>query len=373
MKIAILTLPLHTNYGGILQAYALQTVLEGMGHEVVLIRKKDPEPFDIFKHPYRLLRRTAKKILRWRTTDFFIEKHRFESYIERTTDARNFINDNIRSQYFDSWSEIGDWGLDAIVVGSDQIWRPLCFGQAISHAFLDFAEGMDIRRVAYAASFGTDKWEYSEEQTAVCRGLLAEFDAVSVRERSAVSLCEKYLGVRPEFVLDPTLLLDESDYLKFLPSDSSFVGGRVFKYVLDRTAEADAIAMSFESQGRQVVSMVSSDCVFDRNSRQKPAPVGEWLGAIRSSEFVLTDSYHCVIFSILFRKKVIILQNSWRGNTRLKSLLSILGLSERVIVSLDDYQQKRTLLSGDLDWDEIESRLNNFRALSRVFLKNSIS
>ena len=95
---------------------------------------------------------------------------------------------------------------DAFVVGSDQVWRPR-YNAYIPNLFLDFTEGMSVKRIAYAASFGTDQWEFSAEQTTISSFLAKKFDIVSVREASGIQLCKQNLGVDAIQVLDPSLLL----------------------------------------------------------------------------------------------------------------------------------------------------------------------
>ena len=167
MRIGILTLPLHTNYGGILQAYALQTVLERMGHDVCLIEKKrQPLRLPLWKAPLSYGKRIVKNLTGHPFPIFYEKKmNREEPIVRQNTDK--FINKYIKRRIVDDFSDIKETDFDAIVVGSDQIWRPKYF-QEIEHTFLDFTEGWNIKRIAYAASFGTDKWEYTPEQTERC-------------------------------------------------------------------------------------------------------------------------------------------------------------------------------------------------------------
>ena len=131
-----------------------------------------------------------------------------------------FIKKWIHRDFFTSYYNISQEKYDAIVVGSDQIWRKqyVCesFKLPIESSFLDFAKHWDIKRISYAASFGTEEWEYNDEQTKNCRVLIQLFDNVSVREKSGVALCKDYLQHNAKVVLDPTLLLKKNDYLKLL-------------------------------------------------------------------------------------------------------------------------------------------------------------
>src|SRR5690606_30541311 len=124
----------------------------------------------------------------------------------------------------------------AVVVGSDQVWRPR-YSPNIYNFFLDFLKNNStIKKVAYAASFGTEDWEYTEEQTREARELIKHFNAVSVRESSGVLLCDKYLNRKDAVhVLDPTLLLKAEDYNQLINKTKKEIG--LFTYVLDETKE----------------------------------------------------------------------------------------------------------------------------------------
>ena len=209
MRIGILTLPLHTNYGGILQAYALQTVLERMGHEVVV--------FDTPKNKVlEILGRFFHKLFALNLINSFVNKHDnlLKAIISRK--ITSFVRKNINLKKVRGFGSLREDDFDAIVVGSDQIWRAVYFPrwleQPLDNAYLSFTNGWNIKRISYAASFGTDEWEYTDKQTGICRECIKEFDAISVREESGVDLCKKYFGVNAQQVLDPTMLLDSVDY-----------------------------------------------------------------------------------------------------------------------------------------------------------------
>ena len=102
---------------------------------------------------------------------------------------------------------------DAYVVGSDQVWRPN-YNPFMKAMFLGITEREDVKRIAYAASFGTSKWEFSPQMTSECAVLAKKFDMITVREKSGVDLCREYFGVEATWVLDPTMLLNREDYEK---------------------------------------------------------------------------------------------------------------------------------------------------------------
>ena len=219
MKIGILTLPLHTNYGGILQAWALQTVLERMGHEVkVLSRDKKYKLTPFFwlvRVPSRIIRRMfGKKVGILNEVYYNKVQEQIRVNIEPT--INQYVHRDKR--YLD---KISEKDYDCFVVGSDQIWRPKyiksTLKSTIENAFLGFAKEWNVHRISYAASFGTDEWEYTPEQTMIVRELIKKFAAVSVREKSGRDLCQKNLGINAEHLLDPTMLLSKEDWLNLVP------------------------------------------------------------------------------------------------------------------------------------------------------------
>jgi len=199
MNIIILTQPLGNNYGGLLQAFALQRVLKKLGHSVLTedrIKNFDKRPIWMkilsriksIIDPYYKTEKKVRIVSKY--TDQFISK-----YIDRTEPV-----------YSTTKEELQKYHANAYVVGSDQVWRP-SFSRGIFNYFLDFVNDDNTKRISYSASFGTDIWEFNTEQEKKCKDLLLKFDAVSVREDSAVALCQEHFNVKPEVVLDPTLLL----------------------------------------------------------------------------------------------------------------------------------------------------------------------
>ncbi|WP_165470899.1 polysaccharide pyruvyl transferase family protein, partial [Klebsiella pneumoniae] len=151
--------------------------------------------------------------------DKFIDK-----YIERT--------EELDYSSFKAYFEINKY--DAIFVGSDQVWRPK-YAPHLNSYFLGFLDiDSKTKKISYAASFGSDEWEYSPEQEYECKNLAKRFDAISVRESLAVDMCNDHFDVAAQHVLDPTMLLTKEDYIelfkdKNLPDNN----GKIFNYTLD--------------------------------------------------------------------------------------------------------------------------------------------
>lgn len=370
MRIGIITLPLHTNYGGILQAYALQTVLERMGHDVCLIEeRRKPLSLPLWKAPLSYGKRILKNIFGHPCPIFYERKINRETPIVRQNTDK-FINRYIKRRIVDCFSDLNESDFDAIVVGSDQIWRPKYFPN-IEHAFLDFAKDWNIRRIAYSASFGTDEWEYTIEQTRQCKELICKFDDVSVREMSGVDMCLKHLGIKAEHVLDPTMLLSKEDYIQILESAHTPKSkGTLLNYILDETPEKSVIIENI-AQEKGLKSFRVNSKVEDNkaklNERIQP-PLEQWLRGFYDAEFVVTDSFHACVFSLIFNKPFIAIGNVDRGLSRFNSLLTMFGLEKRIITNVTD-----VVISSGMDWSRVNKILNDKILMSKNFLINSLS
>lgn len=370
MRIGILTLPLHTNYGGILQAYALQTVLERMGHDVCLIEKKrQPLRLPLWKAPLSYGKRIIKNLTGHPYPICFEQKiNREEPLVRQNTDK--FVNKYIKRRFVDDFSEIGKDDFDAIVVGSDQVWRPKYFIDGIENAYLTFAKEWNIRRIAYAASFGTHKWEYSSEQTTSCRRLLKNFDAVSVRESSAVTLCREHLGVDVKRVLDPTMLLSTNDYMKLFDANGTpKSNGNLLCYIIDETPEKMSFVNKIAQERGLIPFRVNSkveNLIAPLQERIQP-PVEQWLRGFYDADFVVTDSFHACVFSILFNKPFFVLGNEKRGLSRFSSLLGMFGM-ENLLVTNKDLNEKQ----NDIDWARVMSLLAEEKKKAINFLNENL-
>ena len=354
MRIGIITLPLNTNYGGILQAYALQTVLERMGHDVCLIEeKRKPLSLPLWKAPLSYGKRILKNILGHPCPIFYERKVNREIPIVRKNTDR-FINKYIKCRIVDSFSDLNESDFDAIVVGSDQIWRPKYFPH-IEHAFLDFAKDWNIRRIAYAASFGTDDWEYDSKQTSECGSLLRMFDAVSVREDSGVDLCKRYFGVEAQHVLDPTMLLIKENYIKlFEAANTPKSNGNLLCYILDETEEKTALIKRIADEKGLIpfnVKSISDDINSPLYERIQP-PLEQWLRGFYDADFVITDSFHACVFSIIFNKPFLAIGNSKRGMSRFKSLFEVFRFTNFIVTDCIQFCQDE-----DINWCEVNEQL----------------
>lgn len=328
MKIGILTLPLHTNYGGILQAYALQTVLERMGHDARHIEIKpflSKSEFGRFKHKFS----PYKKMLKLIAVPDSKSKN-----IGRYTWL--FVYKHIKIDEYSSIAEIPEGKYDAFVVGSDQIWRKYYVDMSdkfnMQNAFLNFTDGWNVKRISYAASFGTDKWECDETETGQLQRIAQSFDAISVREASGVELCRQNLHCDAVHLIDPTMLLDRNDYERLIKGKKERLQG-IMTYILDENQKKTNVIEQLKSTlGKPTFSSNIPDNKRDyRTCGVIQPPVEDWLRGFRDADFVITDSFHACVFSIIFNKPFVVIINKERGASRIMSLLNMFKQTHRIV------------------------------------------
>lgn len=382
MKIGILTQPLHANYGGLLQNYALQQVLLRAGHEV--------ETIDWYPS-YNSLRERLYRVKRAMLSVFFPEKYPKLRY-RITEEERNVIQRNTNhfiSTYINHTEKVSseegfitkakEGNYAAYVVGSDQCWRPR-YNAFLSSMFLDFVKGEKTKRIAYAASFGTDQWEFTQEKTSICAPLAQNFDFVSVREDSGVKLCKEHLGVNAVHVLDPTLLLTKEDYIHLIEAEKEPKSqGTLFNYILDpdsvKSAFINRVAKERELKSFQVLPKCQEetrtkqdvknhieDCVFPG--------VTTWLRAFLDAEMTIVDSFHGMVFSIIFNKPFWVIGNANRGMSRFTSLLKMFHLQDRL---LDANQLQEVDINRPIDWASVNTILEQKRDECKNLLLTEIS
>ncbi|WP_018626103.1 polysaccharide pyruvyl transferase family protein [Niabella aurantiaca] len=373
MKIGILTLPLHGNYGGNLQAFALMNYLKYAGHEPVLVGLADETAHgkNLRSRIKRSVRKgvgfiplVGEKILAARNvymhSEYFIEK-----YIRPRTRA-------IRKK--DDFEILKQYDLDGYIVGSDQVWRKEYARTSIRDYFLDFVKDETKLRIAYAASFGVDAWQFDPALTSDLKALIHKFDLVAVREDSAVQLCKQHFDIEAEHVIDPTMLLRKDEYVALIAKENALQSaGDCMVYMLD------------DGEGKkELVDKIAGDGGFrcfavnvqTKNKRAAIAqrrypPVTSWLRGFMDAKFVITDSFHGMVFSILFNKPFIVVGNRERGLARFASIAKMFDLEHRVLSSVNDYNTG--LLSQPINWLEVNEKLEIYREKAARLLRTHLN
>lgn len=370
MKIAILTHTLSTNYGGLLQNYAMQTILRDLGHDTITLNHQDdiPAKTKFLSIASRLLKRLSGGEIPLRVWPTKLEKEIIaqntkpfiEKYINTTSEFK-----------MRSILEHAPKDIEAIIVGSDQVWNAH-YIKPIEQFYLSDFRDAEIIRVAYAASFGMNSWLYTTEETSKCSELAKGFNAISVREDRGIEYCKDYLGVNAELVLDPTLLIGRSRYTSIVESAKlpPIPDKIMMTYVLDKSPEKMSIVdYVAQTLGLKVHSVMAGDHFKNVGSNQLEKcifpSVEEWLQGFMAAEFVVTDSFHGTVFSIIFNKPFIAILNKGRGSDRFTSLLNMINLTSRLVTSVDE---TKNALASNIDYKEVNRLLENKRAKSIEFL-----
>lgn len=353
MKIGILTLPIKSNYGGILQAYALLTFLKKQGYDAWSVRRRWNSENQSILH--KLFKQMYHALI-IRKFNKFIKK-----YIQPQTeiiDTKDKINALISK------------GFDAFIVGSDQVWRMRHVYGADYNYFLDFTKDFNVKRISYAASFGVDYWDdpNAEESIPIVKEFMQKFDAISVREDSGIELCKTLFGVKAQHVLDPTLLLDKEYYIDQFKLHIN-QGEYIAVYVLDMTKEKQQLINAYSKMLNLPIKYINQTKLSSLSERGfwkelcQPG-VESWLENIANASFVITDSFHGTAFSINFERQFISIANEKRGLDRFLSLLNQLGLKDRLLK--DSCIQPDNI--NEINYKLIKERMNKEREQSINFL-----
>lgn len=361
MKTSIITHPLWGNYGGMLQAYAMQAILKREVDIETTVVTQQPQLRGYSKLKYFLC--ICQLWLRLTTLNTPINGRL------RLAMAEMFRSKHVSTTLLHN--------ADRYVVGSDQVWRKSSadFVGGIKRFFLDFATAEQRNRsIAYAASFATDVWEGSPDETEACRNLLQQFKAVSVREHTGINICREVFGVEAVQMPDPTFLVHSDDYRKIIDSEKTWLpdGKYVAAYVLDETDGKDALLQeSAETLNMQLQHLMPHATAKKRRDRF-PISVPQWLRLIRDCEYFITDSFHGCVFAIIFSKPFVCLGNEGRGNARFDSLMETFGLQNRLITELSKDAIIR-VLQTPIDWEYVNSVHDAERERGIAFLKANLS
>lgn len=366
MKIGILSYPLNNNYGCYLQSYALLHFLRQRGYDAEYIMRRHNKPSWKVYLKYAIKTIFLNIIhLTWNSPIYNYEWHYMLKKGPRLYPFyENHIIPHTKPLYTTKDLEEKCKEYDVIIVGSDQIWRAEILSN-VEDYFLGFIRDPKIIKISYAASFGKEAPGFSQKQLESCGNALSLFKAVSVREEVGLRLISDY-GWKCRncmVVLDPTMLLLKEEYMAMAIKGKSPV---VFAYILDET-DMKVTAVN------RIADELSLDkvCVLSGvNNKDFVYPsIEKWLSGFVSASFVVTDSFHGVVFSILFNVPFAVILNRERGVARFETLLNMFGLGDRVLKDKSDISK---ILNNKIDWEGVNDILNQKREESSYYLLSNI-
>ena len=369
VSVQILTLKLDNNYGGILQAYALQKAVGNYADDVITTHYEKRFSFYI-----KLLGYIRRLVYRY----VFNKKEVSNLPIGATgiiaERPLEFIAKNIKtSKKLRITKEPS-----IVIVGSDQVWRSV-YADVTRYLFAGVKKGY-MKKLSYSASFGKDDLsEYSASLIYRTAQLAKQFAAISVREDNGVELVNKYWGIKANHHVDPTLLLSKEQYEQMVENNIASTHqpeGSLFVYVLDKSNyKREIIECTSKIINSKIYNFMPPEVVSWKNLKFSPdkyrlPSVEQWLRSFRDAKYVVTDSFHGTVFSIIFNKPFIAVGNKSRGLARFTSLLKMFGLEDRLISDIS--QVTPELINAKINWGKVNAIKDREQKRSMEYLKKHL-
>lgn len=370
MNVKVITRHSPSNYGSLLQSIATVKTIEGLGHDFSIIDYQRPDERGLkgvltqvnckagFGNPLKKLAYIAIRYPIEKFAQVRFDRMR-KKYLKMTSRCSSHV-------------DLKKISADAFITGSDQVWGPMMNGVYDSAYFLQFV-GKDSRKLAYAASFG--KTKFDESTVVAYKKMLSEYDKIAVREKSAVSLLEEWgLNNCSGQVLDPTLLLDMSQWTNLLIKKNDFDKYKDLKYILVYQIHNDPKLSGYAKRlakhtGMELLRVNPMLHQALRGGKFICSPdLSEFLSLVANASCIVTDSFHGTCFSINFGKQFIeILPNNATG-TRNQSILELTGLSDRILCDFNDY----SLVDKVIDYGKVNELLEVERRKSLEVIRSMI-
>ncbi|NDV66991.1 polysaccharide pyruvyl transferase family protein [Bacteroides sp. 224] len=354
-RIGIITWHYYPNFGSALQAYALHTFLNNKGYDAKIINycRKRPKLF--------LIRLLLSKL------DFllpsFFSKHlhyRFlsfeHSYFKETSIIR-------KKQELIKTNNL----FDIFIAGSDQIWAPNVYEDSYMLSFVN----KDKKKISYAASIGLI--EIPTKLKSEYQHWLSLFNQISVREKKGAELLKKEFNIKAEVVLDPSFLIQKEEWLQIAQSKCVKSKKFILCYFLGENKSHREIAKEISKTNNYEIICLSRSFIDKGYNFTiiKDAGPKEFLSYIKDAIMILTDSFHGLVFSIIFKKNVYIFERFAQNdpinqNSRIHNILQITNLENRLIDDVpEDY--------SSIDYEAVHQKIDQFRTKSIDYLLTSIN
>lgn len=380
--IGLVTCYFHHNYGSMLQAYATEMIMQQMGLPFQTIACKAPINYMQENKILYIIKKLLIADWKMRLGKMKIERAKKENpMFAKNWEIRNKAFDQFAETFFhvspycknrEELSKMAE-NYSAFLVGSDQLWRT----DSVEHGYYTLEWVPDhIRKIAYSTSIGVKEvpWFQVEKN----KRFMNRFDHIALREQSACDLVYKLTGRKVPVVLDPTLLFTGDQWLEIQQQEPLTNGKYIFCYLLgDNPLQREFIKRVKEKTGYKIVALQQLDDYIpsDEGFADEAPYVGprEFLNYIRNAEYVFTDSFHCSVFSILYKKNFFTFSRFAEGakqstNTRIDNLLHITGLEERRMTNDKTIEE---VVNFKRNFDGVDEKLNALRKSSMDYLYNA--
>lgn len=380
--IGLVTCYFHHNYGSMLQAYATEMIMQQMGLPFQTIACKAPINYMQENKILYIVKKLLIADWKMRLGKMKIERAKKDNpMFAKNWEIRNKAFDQFAETFFhvspycknrEELSKMAE-NYSAFLVGSDQLWRT----DSVEHGYYTLEWVPDhIRKIAYSTSIGVKEvpWFQVEKN----KRFMNRFDHIALREQSACDLVYKLTGRKVPVVLDPTLLFTGDQWLRIQQQEPLTNGKYIFCYLLgDNPSQREFIKRVKEKTGYKIVALQQLDDYIpsDEGFADEAPYVGprEFLNYIRNAEYVFTDSFHCSVFSILYKKNFFTFSRFAEGakqstNTRIDNLLHITGLEERRMTNDKTIEE---VVNFKRNFDGVDEKLNALRKSSMDYLYNA--
>lgn len=346
MKIGLLTYHSSVSYGATLQSYATCRVLQKLGHEVELIDFRLEDKSSVFY-----------KIAFWGKdyNTHVLWKKVYPKLSKYYPDMETLQN--------------ADLDYDCLMVGSDQTWNPDISRNRCLAYFLNFGPER-IKRLSYASSFGVATWpEKYKELIPEIKRLLGRFDSLSTREEAGQKLMKEVFGYDATIVVDPTLLINDFSELSGTISNN----GMLNAFIMNRSDDQLKRVLELGKCMNKKPVMTSTIFPYKGFSYRYPPTIGKWLRYIGGADFVVVDSFHALVFCLKYHRQFVVITPDNGLNSRLQSLLHIVGLDDRFFYDTDKEIPYLSLIKSPINYTLVENRLSVEIEKSILYLTNNLN
>lgn len=322
MRVGILTFHKAHNYGAVLQAYGLQTMIESLGHKVEFVDYSIPSMLEMYNWKQGI----RSIVNRYFFTKGIVKFVKLLMKKKRYNRFQHFIKQHLKES--NNGTDKLDDEFDVIIVGSDQVFNANITG-GVNNAYWGVLPSFSKRLITYAAS--TRPYTPTEEQSANIKHHLKRFSALSVREPYTADFLRPYTNENIKIVLDPTLLLSQEQWELIVAKPQLSQPYMFYYYIDSNDCDLDYANFIAKEKGLKLVVIGCYNKLYSSTISFSAGP-SEFLSWIKHAEYVLTSSFHCTVFSIIFNKQFNVLPIRGKKDYRVSSLLSTFDLSDRMIV-----------------------------------------
>lgn len=388
-KIGIAAVTYKENFGSALQTYATQYTLEKMGYDARIFEIKGVHrQIHIKKLLYYAGRMFDPVELKYLIANLKSRSRKSASASSDQYAQDMIVRKNVYAEFNKKWNKmlplVKGWNglskqaseMDAVVVGSDQLWRPSnivgCFFT------LEFVPD-NVKKIAFSTSFGVPELPSNLHKHA--KKFLSRIEHISVRENSGAEIVRKECGREATVVCDPTMMLTAEEWMHIQDEKPFAEGKYILMYLMgDNPEQREFVKKLSKSTGCRIIGLLhgATYISYDENvADEKPYNVGpsEFVNLIRNAEFVCTDSFHCCVFSILNSTKFFSFRrwpdgSKFSANDRLYTLLQFTGLERRMLMGDEDVE---SCASDDIDFGPVLEKVAEKRKMSMEFLVNALN